>query len=68
MMRRQETFMKATCVYYATTVVTKAGKRHRGYLIPGATAEDFALVKGDERVELNVKDVECWAQHKYLRY
>lgn len=68
MMRRQETFMNAARVCYATTVVTKAGKRYRGYLMPGATAEDFALVKGDERVELNVKEVECWRQHKYYRY
>ena len=26
------------------------------------------LVKGEESVALNVKEVECWAQHKYLRY
>ena len=68
MMRRQETFMKAARVGYATTVVTTDGRHHRGYLKPTSTEGDFELVRGDERVELNVKDVECWAQHKYHRY
>lgn len=60
--------MKAARVGYATTVVTTDGRFHRGYLKPTSTEGDFKLVKGEEAVALNVKEVECWAQHKYLRY
>lgn len=60
--------MKNARVGYATTVATKEGQVVRGYLVPTSTEGDFELVRGDERVALNVKEVECWRQHKYYRY
>lgn len=67
-MRNKETFLSAARVGYATTVATKEGQVVRGYLMPTSTEGDFKLIKGKEAVELNVKDVECWEQHKYRRY